>query len=278
MVTCITSKESYTRHSTTGSPTPAPPVPAETRRDTESCEHRFCGQKPGNLGQARCRSEQRRVIGSSVRTEEPGRHVGLQVPDHAGVQMTAASLEIGRPERSHGNGVRVMHQPVDSWQAAGCLCCQQHGRRGLGFFPGLVNATARREFEPEQVSRDLQDSRPVREGIEIADGRTVLDPADLCLGESEPGAEKFLGDAVTSVACREFAMPTVGAGDAADVLGGERVAERGSVQAADTAGGPAVRCTACRSQEPHCAPVWFQARRFPHRQYLGAWCSCCLSA
>jgi alkylation response protein AidB-like acyl-CoA dehydrogenase len=49
MVTCITSKESYTRHSTTGSPTPAPPVPAETRRDTESCEHGLCGQKAGGM-------------------------------------------------------------------------------------------------------------------------------------------------------------------------------------------------------------------------------------
>jgi hypothetical protein len=69
----------------------------------------------------------------------------------------------------------------------------------------------------------------VREGVEVADGRTVLDPADLRLGESEPGAEQFLGDAVTPVACREFAVSAVGAGNAADVLGGERVAERGSV-------------------------------------------------
>jgi len=69
----------------------------------------------------------------------------------------------------------------------------------------------------------------VREGVEIADGRTVLDPADLRLGESEPGAEQFLGDAATSVACRKFAVPAVGAGNAADVLGSERVAECWSV-------------------------------------------------
>jgi hypothetical protein len=69
----------------------------------------------------------------------------------------------------------------------------------------------------------------VREGVEIADWWTVLDPADLCLGESEPGAEQLLGDAVTSVACREFAVSAVGAGNAADVLGSERVAERWSV-------------------------------------------------
>jgi hypothetical protein len=69
----------------------------------------------------------------------------------------------------------------------------------------------------------------VSEGVEIADGRTVLDPADLCLGEAEPGAKQFLGDAATSVACREFAVSAVSAGNAADVLGGERVAECWSV-------------------------------------------------
>jgi hypothetical protein len=79
------------------------------------------------------------------------------------------------------------------------------------------------------VGRDLQDPRPMSEGIKVADGRTVLDSADLRLGESKPAAEKLLGDAATPVACREFSMPTVGTDDAADVLGGERVAERGSV-------------------------------------------------
>jgi alkylation response protein AidB-like acyl-CoA dehydrogenase len=69
----------------------------------------------------------------------------------------------------------------------------------------------------------------VRECIEVADGRTVLDPADLRLGESEPGAEQFLGDAVAPVACREFAVPAVCTDNATDVLGGERVAERRSV-------------------------------------------------
>src|ERR1700749_1065406 len=113
--------------------------------------------------------------------------------------MTAASLKICRPDRSPGNGVRVRDQPVGSWQAAGCLCWQRHGRRGLRLFPGLVNATARREPEPEQVSWDPQDSRPVCEGVEVADGRAILDPADLRLGESEPGAEQFLGDAVAPV-------------------------------------------------------------------------------
>ncbi len=111
----------------------------------------------------------------------------------------------------------------------------------------------------------------MREGVEITDGRTVLDPADLRLGESEPGAEQFLGNAVTPVAGREFAVPAVGAGNAADVLGGERVPECWSVQKAGvTAGGSARSSTVWRSQEPHSAPAWFQARRFPQRQYLGA--------
>jgi hypothetical protein len=65
----------------------------------------------------------------------------------------------------------------------------------------------------------------VGEGVQVTDGMTVLDPADLRLGESEPGAEKFLGDAVTPVACREFAVSAVGAGNAADVLSRERVAK-----------------------------------------------------
>jgi hypothetical protein len=69
----------------------------------------------------------------------------------------------------------------------------------------------------------------VSEGVQVADGRTVLDPADLCLGESEPGAEQFLGDAVTPVAGREFAVSAVGAGNPADVLGRERIPERWSV-------------------------------------------------
>jgi hypothetical protein len=115
-----------------------------------------------------------------------------------------------------------MGQSVGNWQAAGGLRWRRRSYRELGFSSRDVNAAAGRELEPEQVGRDLQDSCPVREGIEVADGRTVLDPADLRLGESEPGAEQFLRDAVAPIACREFAMSAVGADDAADVLGGER--------------------------------------------------------
>ena len=138
--------------------------------------------------------------------------------------MAATRLKISRPERPHGYGVRVIGQPVGSWQAAGGLRWHRRSCRELGISSGDVDATAGRELEPEQVERDLQHSRPVREGVEIADGWTVLDPADLRLGESEPGAEQFLGDAITSVVCSEFAVPTVGASNAADVLGSERVA------------------------------------------------------
>ena len=42
----------------------------------------------------------------------------------------------------------------------------------------------------------------MRERVKVADGRAVLDPADLGLGEAEPAAEEFLGDAVPAVACR----------------------------------------------------------------------------
>ena len=67
------------------------------------------------------------------------------------------------------------------------------------------------------------------EGVEVPDGRAVFDPADLCLGESQPGAEKLLGDAVMPVAGRELVVSAVCASKTADVLGGKRVAERGSV-------------------------------------------------
>jgi hypothetical protein len=81
-----------------------------------------------------------------------------------------------------------------------------------------------RELEPEQVVWDLMDSRPVSKGVQVTDGWTVLDPADLCLSESEPDAEQLLGDAVAPIEFRKFAMSAVGADDATDVLGGERVA------------------------------------------------------
>ena len=78
------------------------------------------------------------------------------------------------------------------------------------------------------------------EGVEITDRRAVLDPADLRLGESKPGAEQFLGDTAAPVARREFAMPTIRAGNPADVLGGERVPERWSIpEGGDTIGGSA---------------------------------------
>ncbi len=64
---------------------------------------------------------------------------------------------------------------------------------------------------------------------QVPDGRTVFDPADLCLGESEPGAEKLLGDAVMPESGRELVVSAVCAGKAADVLGGKRVPERRSV-------------------------------------------------
>ena len=76
----------------------------------------------GHLGQGRRCGEQRRVVRSSVGAEEPRRHVGLQVPDHAGVQMTAARLQIGRAECPHGYGVRVVDQLALSRRAAGCPC------------------------------------------------------------------------------------------------------------------------------------------------------------
>jgi hypothetical protein len=81
---------------------------------------------PGHLSQGRCRSEQRRIAGSSVGAEEPGRHVGLKVPDHTGIQVAAASLKIGCPERSHRHRVRIMDLLFGSRKAAGELC--RHGR------------------------------------------------------------------------------------------------------------------------------------------------------
>jgi hypothetical protein len=69
----------------------------------------------------------------------------------------------------------------------------------------------------------------VGKGVEVPDGRTVFDPADLCLGESQPGAKKLLGDAVVPKAGREFLVSAVCAGKAADVLGGKRIPERRSI-------------------------------------------------
>jgi hypothetical protein len=64
--------------------------------------------KAGHVRQGCRRGEQRRVAGSVIGAEEPGRHVGLEVPDHAGVQMAAARLKVGRAERLHGDGVRIV--------------------------------------------------------------------------------------------------------------------------------------------------------------------------
>ena len=178
----------------------------------------------GHFGQGCRRGEQRRIAGSVIGAEEPRRHVGLEVPDYAGVQMATARLKIGRAERPHGDGVRVVDQHVSD----GALRWQRRSHRDLRVSPDVLNATAGRELEPEQMTWDLQDARPVSEGVEITDRRAVLDPADLRLGEPKPGAKQFLGHTAAPVARREFAMPTIRAGNPADVLSGERVPERWS--------------------------------------------------
>jgi hypothetical protein len=114
----------------------------------------------------------------------------------------------------------------DQHVSDGGLRWQRRRYRDLRLSSDVVNAAVRRELEPEQVGRDPQDARPVSEGVEITDGWAVLDPADLRLSESKPGAEQFLGHTAAPVARGEFAMPTVRAGNPADVLGGERVPER----------------------------------------------------
>ncbi len=75
----------------------------------------------------------------------------------------------------------------------GGLRWRRRSYRDLRISPDVAIATAGRELEPKQARRDPQDARPVTEGVEITDGRAVLDPADLRLGESKPGAEQFLG-------------------------------------------------------------------------------------
>lgn len=78
-----------------------------------------------------------------------------------------------------------------------------------------------RELEPQQLCRNPQYPSPIHQRIQAADRRSGLNPADLGLSQAQPLTEQSLRDAVGAVDRVVVGVHAVGAGDAADVLGGE---------------------------------------------------------